>query len=242
MDPDDSKTRIVRFELAKLFPTGSPIAIDILRLMGGCNDIYQLIEWVKDNKQKLPEESGNRSILVGRFWLQTRLLMSCFYESLTVIQQVTKRPEFSSLRPLLGENAERDLQELEKLKISGLSYRDSGWGLDEALARARNKTTFHYDPAQIEHTLRSWQTKYPNQRGDIVIAGEELPPYYDIVELIRTEISFGIRNPQHDENWQRLLKMLGALNRFVACLFFAYVDHSGLGDALRRVTNPPNAG
>lgn len=238
------KTRIVRFELAKLFPPSNPIAVDIIRLMGGCNDIYQLMSWLKtSNAQKLSEDPGSHSVEIGRFWLQTRLLISCFHESLKVIRQMTKRPDFSTIRPLLEAAAERDLRELENFQISGLSYKSSDWDLDEAIVRTRHRTTFHYDSAQIKHTLESWQTKYPNQMGDIVIddeAGDRWPPYYAIVEIIRTDIAFGIRNPRHDENSERLFKALGSLNRFVESLFFAYVDYNGLGHVLRRVVSNPN--
>jgi hypothetical protein len=97
-----TKRTVFSLLISKVFPIDNPMAIDILRLMSGCNDIYFLEEWVKGH-MRTPTHRDALSLATGRNALQMRLMYSVLHESLVVIHQLKRRAGFEKLEPLLDE-------------------------------------------------------------------------------------------------------------------------------------------
>ncbi len=223
--------------ISKMFPADDPIAIDLLRLMSGCNDVYFLEEWVNGTKH-VPTGRQALSIAAGRNALQFRLMYSFLHESLSVVRDLTKRSDFDNLRPLLGGAGEMALTELLSIKLVGIKSTSKDWGVNESILRARHTATFHYDFAKVQEALNHWLEDHPgNEEAYIVFQDKTRAfgkwPYYSIADMVRAEIAFGIRNSNHEKNLNEALKLMTHLETFTDSLFFAYIKDRQLDKFIR---------
>lgn len=238
---------IVTVSVSQVFPATDPIAIDLLRLMCGCSDIFHVSKWIFGSKQR-PKQFGAVLIAHGRTMLQVRLLASFVHESLSVLQHLTDCPGFDSLRSQLPDDCARDLVALQSIKLKGEAFSSRDWGVNEVILRSRHTASFHYDIKQMEETLKRWsadQFRFGEKGYFVVEFDDQLEgalAYYAIADLVRAEISFGLTNEKYEENLKDLLDIMRRVTGTVQALFFAYVELHDLHDFVSRRGPSDNVG
>src|SRR5882672_6327950 len=136
--------KVFSVRIFDMFPVDDPIAIDILRLMFGCNDTYLVEQWANGTKA-IPTNLGAQVITAGRNTLQLRLLCSFLIVSLEVLDGLLKRTEFEPIRTLLSFEGQSALSKLSEMRLRKVPPSASGWGVNETMLRARHTATAHYD-------------------------------------------------------------------------------------------------
>ena len=232
-----TKRTVFRLLISKVFPIDDPIAIDILRLMSGCNDIYFLEEWVKGH-MRTPTHRDTLSLATGRNALQMRLMYSVLHESLVVIHQLKGRAGFEKLEALLDDAGKEALRELLTIKLKEFDFENQDWGINEAMLRARHKTTFHYDSDKLKEALQRWLLDHSEKEESYIVIQEKdrilgTWPYYAVADMVRAEVAFGIRNPNHSDNLNRAFDLMRCLAAFTDSLFRAYVEDRKLNEFIR---------
>src|SRR5262245_2484153 len=232
-----TKRTVFSLLISKIFPIEDPIAIDILRLMSGCNDIYFLEEWVKGHMQT-PTDRHALGIATGRNALQMRLMYSVLHESIVVIHQFRQRAGFEKLEQLLDGSGKEALGQLLTIKLKGLDFENQDWGINEAILRARHKTTFHYDPDKLKEALQRWLRDHSEKEESYIVIQEKdrilgTWPYYAVADMVRAEVAFGIRNANHSDNLDRAFDLMRCLAAFTDSLFRAYVEERKLHEFIR---------
>src|SRR5438093_1374580 len=223
--------------IAKVFPPDDPVAVDILRLMSVCNDVYFVEEWVNGHKS-IPKDRNALTVASGRNALQVRLLYSFLYEGLKVMNELANQPQFLKLRPTLDDDAETAFARLLSIKLKD-QWKNRNWGLSEAISRARNTATFHYDRERVREALQRWLDDHgSNEQSLVMFQKKSRPfgtwPYYSIADMARAEIAFGIRNPNHADNLKQAIELMKCLELFTDNLFLAYVKDRNLSEYVRR--------
>jgi hypothetical protein len=99
------KLRKLSFPIEKTFPPSDPLAIDILRLMAGYNDMALVIEWLEEHLKE-PEEFNEKTWAAGRLDLQLRLLFAMMHETLNVLVEIQKQQDFPKLEKGLDGNGQ----------------------------------------------------------------------------------------------------------------------------------------
>jgi hypothetical protein len=226
-----TKGTVYSILISGMFPTNDPIAVDLLRLMSGCNDIYFIEEWTNGTK-KIPKSREAVSVAAGRNGLQLRLMYSFLHESLCVLRDLKSRPQFEKLRHLLGNDGEKALTDLLSIKLEGINFTRRDWGINESILRARHTATVHYDFERTKEALDRWLTDNgSNEESYIVFREKSRPfgkwPYYSIADMARAEIAFGISNENHANNLIRALELMQLVETFTDCLFTAYIKDRG---------------
>ena len=79
------------------FPTTDPIALDLLCLMAGYNDLIALAEWAPYDKE-LADYPPESYIGIGRQFVKLRFIVSVFYEVLLVLERLEQEPGRATLR------------------------------------------------------------------------------------------------------------------------------------------------
>ena len=211
-----AKRMIVKINIGQVFPATDPIAIDLLRLMCGCCDLFHVAKWIFGSMQR-PKEFGGVVVAHGKTMLQFRLLASYLHESLNVLQHLVNCPEFYVLRSLLNQDNTHDLAELQNIRLKGEAFTSKDWGISEVIRRARHTASFHYDIKETREALNRWTTdefKF-GKEGYFVVeldrTQEKAWPYYAIADLVRAEISFGLTNENFDKNNKDLLDLVRRL-------------------------------
>jgi hypothetical protein len=233
------KTLVVTFDVSRVFPSNDPLAIDLLRLMCGCSDIFHVEKWIFSENREKSKELAESAIRTGRVMLQFRLIASFLCESLKVLRDLTKRPRFAELRALLSRNGIRELERLQAIVIDGIGYSSQNWNVDEVIRRARNAASFHYDTKETEEALKRWPASGYKQgkEGDFVVEfndQDQAWPYYAFADLIRAEACFGFKNENYDKNLRDLSEIVSVLKGLVQNLFFAYIEQNNLGAFVQR--------
>jgi hypothetical protein len=173
--------------IAKVFPPDDRVAVDVLRLMSVCNDIYFVEEWVSGHKT-IPKDRHALTVASGRNALQVRLMYSFLYEGIRVVNEIAKEPEFLKLRPTLDNDAETAFTQLLSVKLND-QWKNRDWGLSEAISRARNTATFHYDRERIREALQRGLNEHgPNEQSFVVFQKRE-STVWDVAVLFH--ISYG---------------------------------------------------
>src|SRR5713101_7866276 len=141
------KLRKLSFPTEKTFPPSEPLAIDILRLMAGYNDMALVIEWLEEHLKE-PEEFNEKTWAAGRLDLQLRLLFAMMLETLNVLVEIQKQPDFPRLEKVLDDNGQNALGFLQQIRAG---QDDLGKKLPTL---TRNKTTYHYDHVEFRDGLK----------------------------------------------------------------------------------------
>jgi hypothetical protein len=233
----EKKETICAVLISGMFPTSDPIAIDLLRLMSGCNDIYLLNTWIRATMQN-PRTFFPRTIATGRISFQLRLLLSCLHESLVVLNDLIKRPRFAVLRSLLDSQEENALLELSKIKLKGVGFTTKHWDLDESILRARHTATFHYDFARTRETLDSWLRDRGSKEKGYILVGRDRDglkgrSYYSVADMVRADAALGLGNQQYAKNLSKLSSLIDCLTVLADGIFIAYVKHNKLEQFIR---------
>lgn len=236
------KQTILSVNISGMFPANDPVALDVLRLMSGCNDTYFIEEWSNGTKQ-IPKEMGAMIIAVGRNAFQLRLMCSFLHESLCVIRDLTGREEFETLRTLFDNDGQKALSELLKIRLKGSDLSAKDWDVTDSILRARHTATFHYDFAKVQDALNKWVADHGSNEAAYILHRDRASmlanaTYYAIADMARAEMSFGIGNPNFRKNLQTALDLLQYLHTFTDQLFHAYIRHRNLENYIRADTTP----
>jgi len=219
------KLRKLSFPIENTFPSTCPLAIDILRLMAGYNDMAIVIEWLEE-RLKEPEEFDEKTWAAGRLDLQLRLLFAMMHETLNVLVEIQKQPDFPKLEKSLDDNGQAALGFLRQIRA----------GQDELgrrlLALTRNKTAYHYDHVEFREGLKRLLDHFgPNSPATILfIEGEsgQEQYYFMLVDAIRAEITHGLTGPENKQYLDKLLELTRSFGTFIESLLKAYASDRGL--------------
>lgn len=169
--------------IEKGFPFSDPLAVYLLRLMGGYNDLIALAEWTADDK--LSGDSVDRIISLGRRFLKLRFIASVFYEVLHVLEKFEKEPDFGRLKHNFDDEGKTALKRLRSLRCGkDASIRD-------VLHRARNFVTFHYLEQHFREGLQTM--KAPNGFPAVIFyESGDARRWYPVAEHVKIEKAFQI--------------------------------------------------
>jgi hypothetical protein len=227
-----------------MFPVDDVIAIDLLRLMSGCNDIYFLQEWATRTKQ-IPRSHIAPIAAAGRNALQLRLLYSFLHESLSVIRDLKERPQFQKLRSSISDEGKQALDALLAVELKRKPT-DRDWKTNESILRARHTATFHYDSEKVKEALNRWLTNHGTNEEAYIVRQEKTGlfgewSYYSVADMVRSEIVFGIRNPNHQSNVREAITLMKHLGTFTHSLFIAYIKDRRLQRYFRPTSTLPQS-
>lgn len=219
------KLRTLSFPVEKTFPPSDPIAIDILRIMAGYNDIALVIEWLEENLKE-PAEFNEKTWAAGRLDLQLRLLFAMMHETLNVLVEIQKQPGFSKLEKVLDENGHGALGFLRQIRA----------GQDELgkrlLTLTRNKTTYHYDHVEFRDGLKRLLDRFSKNSAAIIlfIEGKSAQEqyYFMLADAIRAEIIQGLTGAENKQYLDKLLELTRSFGAFIESLLKAYASDRGL--------------
>jgi hypothetical protein len=217
------------FNIAKTFPPSDPLAVDLLRVMAGANDIAMVTEWIYAHKQ-MPKNPEALSYAAGRWSLQFRLLAAIMFETLIVLDEMEKfrQPDFSSLKASLDEDGISALERLRKV-MSGADPFSKKF-----LAIARNKVAYHYDRDLFRLSLERLLTPGrfgQNSTSKILFNQEGLPEeqfFFELADMVRVEISVGLTGAGGgNQELTSLLDLVKAFVTFLESFLVAYAKHRG---------------
>ena len=219
------KLRKLAFPIEKTFSPSDPLAIDILRLMAGYNDLALVIEWLEEHLKE-PEEFNEKTWAAGRLDLQLRLLFAMMHETLNVLVEIQKQPDFPKLEKGFDSNGQEALGFLRKIRA----------GQDELgkrlLTLTRNKTTYHYDHIEFRDGLRRLLDRFGKDSEAIILliggnSGQE-QYYFMLADVIRAEIIQGLTGAANKDSMDKLLELTRAFGAFIESLLMAYASARGL--------------
>jgi hypothetical protein len=227
--------KIFLVRIFDMFSVEAPIAIDILRLMFGCNDIYLVEQWANDTKAT-PTNKGAQIITTGRNTLQLRLLCSFLIVSLEVLDALTKRSGFEALRLLLTDEGQLALSKLSEIRLAKFEFSTSDWEVNETILKARHTATAHYDFNKARDVMLKWRGKHsPTEAGPIVFRHglDGSDPYYGIADMAIAEMSFELGGRNFRQNVDGIFALLHSLRVVVDAIFWAYVKDRNLESFIR---------
>lgn len=97
--------KVYDFPLGTVFPLNDVIALDLLRLMAGFNDLSYLTEWVDAYfAGSMVKDPAKQNLAAGRWFCQLRFITSVMHEVLKVVNDLKGQKEFAILREQLDEN------------------------------------------------------------------------------------------------------------------------------------------
>jgi len=219
------KIRPITFPIENSFPPSDPLAIDILRLMAGYNDLALIIEWQEDYLKE-PPDTNDKTWAAGRLDMQLRLLYSVMHETLNVLQDIQKQPDFPKLERRLDSNGRDALNSLQQIRN----------GQDELgrkfLTLSRNKTAYHYDHNQFKDGLKRLIDRFGRDcTGNLFFmehkSGRE-QYYFPLADMIRAEITQGLTGAANKEYLDKLLALTRSFGIFMESLLIAYASERGL--------------
>jgi hypothetical protein len=122
--------------------------------------------------------------------------------------------------------------------LKEFDFENHDWGINEAILRARHKTTFHYDSAKLKEALQRWLRDHSEKEESYIVIQEKdrilgTWPYYAVADMVRAEVAFGIHNPNHSENLNRAFDLMRYLAAFTDSLFRAYLEERKLTKYVR---------
>jgi hypothetical protein len=219
------KLRALSFPIEKTFPPSDPLAIDVLRLMAGYNDVALVIEWLEEHLKE-PEEFHEKTWAAGRLDLQLRLLFAMMHELLNVIEDIQKRPGFPQLEKGFDDNGQNALGYLRQIRTG---QDDLGRRL---LALTRNKTAYHYDHVEFREGLKRLLDHFGSNSPATILfiegeSGQE-QYYFMLVDAIRAETTHGLTGAENKQYLDKLLELTRSFGTFIESLLEAYAYDRGL--------------
>jgi hypothetical protein len=168
------------------FPTDDPLALGLLRLMAGYNDLMALAQWSSADKE-LTGDDADRTVRIGHRFIKLRLIVSLFYEVLTALAEFEQEPEFKKLGLRLNQEGRDALKQLRMIRCG----KDPT--IRDLLDRTRNLATFHYLKAPFKEQLANMP---PNHGSDCVFpvvirhGGDDERRWYPLAEHLKIETAF----------------------------------------------------
>jgi hypothetical protein len=219
------KSRPLSFPIEKTFPPTDPLAVDILRLMAGYNDIALVIEWLEEHLEE-PEEFHQKMWAGGRLDLQLRLLFAMMHETLNVLVEIQKQPDFPSLEKRLDHTGQKALGFLQQIRAG---QDDLG---KQLLTLTRNKTTYHYDHDEFRDGLKRLLDRSDKDSTASMLfiegnSGQE-QYYFMLADAIRAEIIQGLTGAANKQYLDKLLELTRSFGTFIESLLKAYASDRGL--------------
>ncbi len=189
------------------FPTTDPIALDLLGLMTGYNDLIALAEWASYDKE-LADDPAEDYIRIGQRFVKLRFIASVFYEVLLVLERLEQEPGFKQIAGALDEQGEAALKRLRTVRCG----RDPE--IRNLLDRTRNRVTFHYHREEFRKSLekmialRGTSCAYP---AVIHYEGDDMRRWYPLAEHLQTDNAFAV-SPGRDQLLKNLEDIVGRLD------------------------------
>jgi len=208
------------------FPTTDPIALDLLRLMAGYNDLIALAEWPLDDKE-LADGPAEIYIRIGPRFVKLRFIGSVFHEVLLVLGKLEQEPGFKQIAGALDEQGKAALKRLRRVRCG----RDPK--IRKMLDRMRNLVTFHYHREEFKKSLekmiaiRGRSCAYP---AVIHYEGDDMQRWYPLAEYLQTENAFDVsqgRNPLL-KNLEDIVGLLDDLAEVLNQTFSEYIKQRKL--------------
>lgn len=215
------------FPVAKIFPSSDPLAVDLLRLMAGYNDLAYIVAWT-DAHKRIPGIPAALTLAAGRWFLQLRLMAAILHEILDVLDSIQKLSGFRDLEGSLDRDAQAALDQLRSVRAGGDGT------INRVLERTRDKTTFHFDRGKFRNGLNRMLARFGQDCKSTVLAvyegtPQEVRPHYVLADEIRTEIAFGLTGAGGgQEELVAVINLVRALTTFLDGLFKAYLEDRGL--------------
>lgn len=170
------------------FPNHDPLALGLLRLMAGYNDLMALAQWSSEDKE-LTDDAADSTIRIGHRFIKLRLIASFFYEVLTALAEFEQEPEFKKLESRLNLKGRDALKRLRVIRCG----KDPT--IRDLLDRTRNLATFHYLKDPFKEALASM---LPNRSSDCVFPvvirheGNDERRWYPLAEHLKIETAFAL--------------------------------------------------
>lgn len=215
------KIRTISLPIAATFPPSDPLAVDLLRLMAGYNDMALVIEWLEAHLKE-PEDFNEKTWAAGRLDLQIRLLFGMMHESLNVLVGIQKQPDFPKLESTLDRNGQSALAYLRQIEN----------GQDKLgktlLAITRHKTAYHYDYNEFREGLQRLLQRFGNDSSANLLfiegnSGQE-QYYFMLADIIRAEITQGLTDADNKQYLDKLLQLTRSFGTFIESLLKAYAS------------------
>ena len=211
--------RTQSFTIVKAFPPDDPLAVDLLRLMAGYNDIVLVVEWLGSNLEE-PHDYHEKMWAAGRLDLQIRLLRATMHEILNVLEEMERLRHLSRLEGQIDEDGQSALTRLREVRK----------GQDEfsrrLLAMTRHTIAYHYDHGVFEKGLKRLLARYgENSQADLMfIEGRSGHEYYylALADAVRVESVEGLTGGDGREELDALQDLTRALGTFLESLLKAY--------------------
>lgn len=219
------RIRKEQFTIAKTFPPDDHLAIDLLRLMAGYNDLALIIEW-QEAHLKEPEDFYETTWAAGRFDLQVRLLRAIMYEILKVIDELEKLEDFQKLKTMLTDEGKLSLERLHQVSAGKDSFGK------RLLALTRNTTAYHYDRNLFKHALKRLITRYSGDADTNLLFIEDRfgheQYYFSVADFVRVEIVEGLTGEGGTKELETLMELTRAFGSLLEDLLVSYTRLRGL--------------
>lgn len=170
------------------FPTDDPLALGLLRLMAGYNDLMAVAQWSSEDKE-LSDDAADSTICIGHRFIKLRLIASFFYEVLVALAELEKEPEFKKLESRFNQEGRDALKRLRVIRCG------EDPTIRDLLDRTRNLATFHYLTDPLKEALASMP---PNRGSDCVFPavirheGDDERRWYPLAEHLKIETAFAL--------------------------------------------------
>jgi len=219
------KIRPVSFPIEKTFPPSDPLAIDLLRLMAGYNDLALVIEWLEEHLEE-PDDQHEKSWAAGRLDLQLRLLFAIMHEILNVMEDLQGRPGFPQLEKRLNEKGRIALGYLRRIRTG-----QDNLG-KKMVAMTRHKTAYHYDHNEFREGLTRLLDGFGRDSTTNLLFVEHKSGseqyYFLLADMIRAEITQGLTGEANKEYLDKLRELTSSFGVLMESFLIAYASDRGL--------------
>ena len=217
--------RLEPFNVSETFPPSDPLAVDLLRLMAGYNDLAFVVEWVEAHLTE-PDDDNEKTWAAGRLDLKLRLLYAIMYETLSVLDQMPHEDGFSRLERQLNQSGRSALTRLQQVRTG---EDDVGKRL---LNITRHKIAYHYDHGLFKKALsqvieRSGKTGRINLMFIKGMSGRE-QYYCFLADVVRAKISDDLVGGDTKRSLDTLLDLTRTFGTFLESFLIAYSQDRGL--------------
>lgn len=180
---------VLTFKVKEAFPSESPLAVDLLRLMAAYNDMTEVIEWIVAHRSQPTKPVAVMKARV-RLGVQHRFLLALMHEAFRIFDQLQSNDEFKNAENQLSLEGKRAFKELRLATGGGPQ------SVRARLSLGRNKVTFHYDHEDFREGLNKFPRIFIETKGaeSKLLFQPNGRAYYMLAEGVRDIIAYGFRS------------------------------------------------
>jgi hypothetical protein len=237
MKKPKKRRELLTFPVARVFPPDDALAVDLLRLMAFHDDLSFIVDMMMQTTMgQRPRRDGAQRVAASRWFFLQRLFGAVVAELVKVVHNLEKQPRFAELRDRLTGDGREALTGLLALPF------DEQHPIFGALYRARNKATFHFDPADFAAALRTLAEKFgPDATASFLREDDPRFPgtvrmHYMIPGQVALEASYGFQGGKPHAALGAASDLHRALTEFLGAAFPAYCQLRGIDRDLFRET------